>query len=213
MQFNMTAKELFGIYSIVIADRTRIQIDTLKILYLNTDTFVKDHLEGQIAKMMDEFNRTDLKKYSEDDISIIRDDLSNYYGLSQETKQTLSNYMIVAAFSYYEKGIKRLLELTGKLSAKDLFNCYKEKEITKHLKSKFTIDIITINSYIKIEELRCLNNDIKHNGFVGSNLVASNPTKWHLDQAINDTYPDFERLMDAPFEFLIDLADKIENIL
>jgi hypothetical protein len=117
--------------------------------------------------------------------------------------------MLVASFSFYEKAFKKLLDLTGNLTAAQLSNCYKKKEAKSLLKSKFNIEYELLTDYKKIEELRCLNNDIKHNGLVGSELAAAN-TKWTLGQPIANTYDDFKRLIDGPKNLLRDLASKIE---
>ena len=125
------------------------------------------------------------------------------------TKDILSNYMLVASFSFYEKAIKKLLSLTGKLTDTELSSCYKKKEAKQFLKSKFKIDYKLLTDFTKIEELRCLNNDIKHNGLAGIELITANP-KWTLNQPITNTYDDFKRLMDGPRNLLRDLANKIE---
>lgn len=209
MAFNWDTKTRFKIYSLTVADQANIQINSLDVLYLNNNSFIENFLKDETDKQLAEINKLDISKIPEDELRTLLQSISDYYGLSHETKDILSNYMLVASFSFYEKAFKKLLDLTGNLTAAQLSNCYKKKEAKSLLKSKFNIDYELLTDYKKIEELRCLNNDIKHNGLVGSELAAAN-TKWTLGQPIANTYDDFKRLMDGPKNLLRDLASKIE---
>jgi hypothetical protein len=209
MAFNWDTKTRFKIYSLTVADQANIQINSLDVLYLNNNSFIENFLKDETDKQLAEINKLDISKIPEEELRPLLQSISDYYGLSHETKDILSNYMLVASFSFYEKAFKKLLDLTGNLTAAQLSNCYKKKEAKNLLKSKFNIDYELLTDYKKIEELRCLNNDIKHNGLVGSELAAAN-TKWTLGQPIANTYDDFKRLMDGPKNLLRDLASKIE---
>jgi hypothetical protein len=209
MAFNWDTKTRFKIYSLTLADQANIQINSLDVLYLNNNSFIENFLKDETDKQLAEINKLDISKIPEEELRPLLQSISDYYGLSHETKDILSNYMLVASFSFYEKAFKKLLDLTGNLTTAQLSNCYKKKEAKNLLKSKFNIDYELLTDYKKIEELRCLNNDIKHNGLVGSELAAAN-TKWTLGQPIANTYDDFKRLMDGPKNLLRDLASKIE---
>jgi hypothetical protein len=209
MAFNWDTKTRFKIYSLTVADQANIQINSLDVLYLNNNSFIENFLKDETDKQLAEINKLDISKIPEEELRPLLQSISDYYGLSHETKDILSNYMLVASFSFYEKAFKKLLDLTGNLTAAQLSNCYKKKEAKNLLKSKFNIDYELLTDDKKIEELRCLNNDIKHNGLVGSELAAAN-TKWTLGQPIANTYDDFKRLMDGPKNLLRDLASKIE---
>ena len=63
---------------------------------------------------------------------------------------------------------------------------------------------------LKLGRLRCVNNNIKHNGIVFHELVAAN-LKWTLDQSISNTYDDFRRLMDGPGNLLGDVINEIND--
>lgn len=209
MTFIWDTKTKFIILSSTVADQANSQIVSLDVLYNNNNSFIENHLKRETDKQVAEINKLDLSKIPEEELSELLQSVSNYYGLSHETKEVLSNYMLVATFSFYEKAFKKLLGLTARLTEAELSSCYKKKEAKKLLKNKFNIDYELLADYIKIEELRCLNNDIKHNGLAGSELVAAN-SKWTLDQSIENTYADFQRLMDGPKNLLRDLATKIE---
>lgn len=209
MTFNWDTKTRFKIYSLTIADQANIQINSLDVLYQNNNSFIENYLKDETDKQVAEINKLEISKIPEAELKELLQSISDYYGLSHETKDILSNYMIVASFSFYEKAFKKLLGLTGKLTDAELSSCYKKKEAKKLLKNKFNIDYELLTDYVKIEELRCLNNDIKHNGLACSELVAAN-SKWTLNQPITNTYNDFKRLMEGPRNLLRDLAGKIE---
>jgi len=209
MTFIWDTKTKFSILSSTVANQANSQIVSLDVLYNNNNSFIENYLKGETDKQVAEINKLDISKIPEDELSELLQSVNNYYGLSHETEEVLSNYMLVATFSFYEKAFKKLLGLTARLTDAELSSCYKKKEAKKLLKSKFNIDYELLTDYIKIEELRCLNNDVKHNGLAGSELVAAN-SKWTLDQTIENTYIDFQRLMYGPKNLLRDLATRIE---
>lgn len=209
MAFNWDTKTRFKIFALTIADKANIQINSLDVLYQNNNSFIENYLKGETDKQIAKINNLGIYKIPEVELKEILHSVSDYYGLSHETKDILSNYMLVASFSFYEKAIKNLLSITGKLTDTELSSCYKKNKAQKLLKSKFNIDYELLTDYTKIEELRCLNNDIKHNRLVGSELVTAN-SKWTLNHPITNTYDDFKRLKDGPRNLLRDVANKIE---
>lgn len=205
----MNDKTRFNIYSPVIANQVGLKISTLNILYNNNEAFVLEYLEKETQKEVDKINERGVKNIPEEELLNLTRSISDYYGLSHETKNVLSHYMIVAAFSFYEKGLKKILSLTNKLTPAELNNCYKKKELEQLLISKFSTTYSTLIDFGSIEELRCMNNAIKHDGTVGNELVLSNG-KWILGQEIGNTYDDFLRLKESPLNLLRDLIEKIE---
>ena len=212
MSFIWDTKTKFNIFSSTVAEQANSQIISLDVLYHNNKSFIDNHLKSETDKQVAEINKLDISKIPEDELHELLQTVSNYYGLSHETQEVLSNYMLVASFSFYEKAFKKLLELTGRLTDTELSSCYQKKNAKKLLKSKFNIDYELLIDYLKVEELRCLNNDVKHNGRAGDQLVLAN-SKWTLDQLIENTYQDFQRLKEGPRNLLKDLATKIEQQL
>ena len=136
MTFNWDTKTRFKIYSLTIADQANIQINSLDVLYQNNNSFIENYLKDETDKQVAEINKLDISKIPEIELKDLLQSISDYYGLSHETKDILSNYMLVASFSFYEKAFKKLLGLTGKLSDAELSSCYKKKEAKKLLKNK-----------------------------------------------------------------------------
>jgi len=202
----------FEIYAPVVVEKVRTQIHTLDILYKNNEIYISDNLEKEAQKMIDDYNGKFPIKTTDDEEEAweFSQYVNDFFGKSLETKNVLSQYMIVASYSFYEKGIKKILSLTQKFTDKELQNCYREKELKKTLKNKFSIDYTTLQKHQDIEELRCLNNSIKHNETVNEELSNKN-VKWEKGQLIENIYEDFNRLKDTPIDFLSDLISKISK--
>lgn len=204
----MTEKQMFKVYTLTIIVSASRQIISFKHLYDNYDLFLNEHLKDEIQKGVDKINEIGIDKFTDKQLQSQTNGLNQYYGLSYQAKELLTNYMIVAAWSIYEKSFKQILTLSKKFTPKQIETCYKIAESIKLLKSKFNIDFKTLKSYQEIEELRCLNNAVKHKGIVSTELNEANP-KWIINNPIGDTYIDFLRLMNAPYELLTDLQTKI----
>ncbi len=212
MNFTWNTKTKFKIFSSASASMVQSKIAAQNILYLNTNKFVDEHLKNEIKKEVDEFNKKDLSLVPDVELREFTADLSDYYGLSHDTTEAVSHYMVVASYSAYEKGLKQILKLSGKLNDAELRSCFRIVNVIQLLSSKFGIAYSSLADHDKIEEIRCLNNDIKHNGIVGIELPSIN-NKWVQGGIITNTYVDFERLCDGPYNLLNDLSNKIEASL
>lgn len=205
----LTKKESFNVLSNSLINETAIRMISLRIMYDNNKRFISDQLPREIQREVDGLNQQNTSQISEENLMMFTQTLSHYYGLSQETENVLSNFLIVAAFSFFEKGLKKLLELTNMLTDKELRACYKKNDAIKICSDKFGIDYKSLTGFTLVEELRCLNNDIKHSGYVGQELVSAN-SKWGLSNLIGNTYDDFIRLNEGPQNLLEDLKNGIE---
>jgi uncharacterized coiled-coil protein SlyX len=192
-------KKLFEIYFSTTFFSAYKQIASFDQLYKNYDLFLNEHLDDDIQKEVNKINNSGVEKFTDEEVKSLTDDLSQHYGLSFQAKELLTNYMIVATWSIYEKASKQLLALTEKLTPNQIDNCYKKTEVIKLLKAKFNIDFTLLVNYQEIEELRCLNNAIKHKGLVSKELNNAN-SKWIINSPIGNTYNDFLRLMNAPYK-------------
>ena len=159
-------RQIFDIYAFANIDLAARQISSFEYLYSNYDLFIKDNLEKEIQKRVDEINKVGVGNFTEEQLSDFRYETNHYFGLSIQAKVELSNYMIVAAFSFYEKAFKKVMALTNKLTEKQLQDCYKARIAKDILKSKFQIDCKNLTDSKNIEELRCLNNAIKPKGAI-----------------------------------------------
>lgn len=80
------------------------------------------------------------------------------------------------------------------------------------LKEDFEYDLQTTSEYTVVDELRCLNNVIKHNDGIVDKELASFPN-WKKGEEIKDLQPTFERLAPSVPLYLKELAEKLNEIL
>ncbi|NWJ50658.1 MAG: hypothetical protein HXX14_07330 [Bacteroidetes bacterium] len=205
----MDKKSLFTLSSNKIANQANFKIIILSQLYQNNDKFINTFLESETDKKIEEINKfcilSNREEYQLDLIYPLIQD----YNLSYATQDILSNYLLVACYSFYEKAFKEILAQTDKLSTNQLYNCYKEKYTKELLKSQFSIDFELLQDSAKINELLYFNNDIKHKGLVGKKLASVNDNLI-VGNPFTNTYKDFRRLMGAPISLLEDLVCKIK---
>lgn len=188
------------------------KISSLNTLYENTNSYLEAEKNNFSKEIDDTF-----EDFSPDEISEISQEVGENYSFllynSTELKKIQSHFILVAMYSFYEKAIKNLIMLleefsSKKLNKEDIKECYKSENLENLLKNKFLIEVKSLDDYNKINELRCINNCIKHDGIVDNKLQGVNG-KWKIDEEFDDLYSDFIRLKDAPFNFLQDLRQRI----
>ncbi len=106
MASNWDTKTRFKIFAVTIADKANIQINSLDVLYQNNNSFIENYLKGETDKQVAKINNLGIYKIPEVELKEILQSVSDYYGLSHETKDILSNYMLVASFSFTKKQLK-----------------------------------------------------------------------------------------------------------
>lgn len=119
---------------------------------------------------------------------------------------TLSDQLsIVALYRVVELKTKMVLKCFCKDENKiDSLSIDKVKSI---LKKEFGIDIDQIQSFIHIDELRLLNNAIKHQNKVTSNLAKFNG--WMEGEELKDLSKIFERISPEVPKYVADLTKKL----
>jgi hypothetical protein len=204
----MTNKEKFGIFSSTEIRSLKGYIDSLEILKKNYDDFLEKRLPVVIEEAKEEINKDlNSRVKTQEELDEAMPDLwaklqaiGDYYGKSIIISKALYiNYVIVVAFSLYEKAIKSIFKYSGKFTKSELRNCYKREMTKKYLKDKFNIEYEHLKDSEGVEEFRVLSNGMKHDL---ANI--------DFDSALNDQFVDFLRLKDAPVNLLEDLVDKIE---
>lgn len=186
-----------------------LKISTLDILYRNNETFNNNLLKSeQVQNEIADLQKFGIQQIPSERFNDVSSSALDYTILSHETQELLSHYMIVATFSFYEKTLKKLLYYSNKLNEKELKSCFKNEQLIKILNEKFAVDYTKMIDFPQIEELRCLNNTIKHQGIVSSELETSN-NKWILDTEIKQTYEDYIRLKDSPLNMIKELRPLI----
>ncbi len=107
-----------------------------------------------------------------------------------EVDSLFTQLAIVGLYAVVE--IRTKSHLGAKATPKELANAFKFAQ-TKALFAKYARRPLTkMPHYAAIDELRCLNNAVKHNAFVGKELARF--SGWSLGDRIGDVRPIFARI-------------------
>jgi hypothetical protein len=198
----------FQTYADIIINDIDRQISILGTIYQNSD----QNFEESMNQLMEIISKNmDVGDVSENEYIEIMQYLQGADTFSQTAKDTLSQYSIVAVYSLYEKGLKRILKLAGFPNEFIDQKAVNTDELSaKLVEQGITADFPT--DFHSINELRLLNNCIKHNGTVSKKLSENN-NNWQEGQLLNNVYDDFIRLKSVPINFLRNLISKISEVL
>lgn len=117
------------------------------------------------------------------------------------------NYAIVFLFSVCEKLIKQDYGILTWKSSKSLFKF----ENVKKMFREEGIDITSFSYYQKFDEIRILNNCIKHDGYPNTELCKYNPTRWKDNEKIELTYSELQNYLTAAKSFFDELIPMIKS--
>lgn len=207
-------KILFRTHSYSTITNVDFNINALDVLYKNAECFRLKYFKKELNNRVTTFKKKLYKRINEferDELKHIKDDFEMG---TNESLIILSNFIIVATYSYYEKGLKKIMQHSNTKESKmfeddEIENCYNFKNFKKLFKDKGIIENIKkLDDYVKVNELKCLNNVIKHKGIVDPKLKNANP-KWKMNSNINNTYEDFLRLKDSVSDFLTEIISNI----
>lgn len=117
------------------------------------------------------------------------------------------NFAIVFLYSECEKLLKQDYRILTYKNAKKMFKF----DILKDLYKEEEIDISSFANFSKINELRLLNNSIKHDGYPSDELYKINHVRWKKDKKIELTYFEIETFLDETEKFFDDLVPMIKS--
>ncbi|MDR2010424.1 MAG: hypothetical protein LBQ22_08075 [Bacteroidales bacterium] len=202
-------QQKFQTYANIVLDDISLQISTLKKINQNSEESFQENM-NELMKIIGS-NIKDWNSISIDnDVEIMRY-LKMEDVFSQTAKNTLSQYTIVATYSLYEKGLKKILSLAG--FPKNFVNG--DAMCTKKLSNKLIgkgVNCDFSNEFQSINELRLINNCVKHKGIVNPEL-ASNYSKWNEGEEFFDLSTDFLRLETIPIVLLGKLIKELTTIV
>jgi len=104
MTFNKDTSINFHEISNNIAIKANFKITILLQLYQNNDKFINYHLVNDTDQRIENISNSDLS--DENQFDFIQS-ICDYYRLSSETQDILSNYLLVACYSLFEKAFKK----------------------------------------------------------------------------------------------------------
>jgi len=83
----MSDKQIFEIYSLTPIFSARTQIASFEHLYKNYEHFLNEYLEDEIQKEVDKINDIGVENFTNEQVKLRTNDLSQYYGLSFQAKE------------------------------------------------------------------------------------------------------------------------------
>lgn len=105
---------------------------------------------------------------------LIEDFWDDFWRL-REAENLAGQLSIIALYRLVEFGTTKIIDWAYRYGYyrenKRRAGMYGWKQLHKGLREDFGLDLSDVQSYTKIDELRCLNNDIKHRGKVGKELA------------------------------------------
>jgi hypothetical protein len=130
---------------------------------------------------------------------------NDHYYLEESVK--LSHRLaIVALYIKMELRIKAICRLAfPELDVTPLYRIHYLKNKLKHRRVK----IKDLPSYVSFDELRCINNAIKHGGVVGDELAKY--SGWSLGEELKELYASYIRLAPGCASFISELIDAIKK--
>jgi hypothetical protein len=135
-------------------------------------------------------------------LSSLGDDLF----IAELTTELAGEMMIVALYKTVEISIKKMAKGSGLFTDKQIASFYKAGELRKVLKNK-VCDLKALPKYAQYDELRCINNSVKHSG-VANNELAQYPG-WKKGQKLNELHIHYGRLRNDVDSFVVNLQSEI----
>ena len=160
-------------------------------------------------KMLHEYEQKiqdDYQKNSQKDVVEEKDMISDDFYNKEIYKKTSFEMVIIANYRLCELTLKKLL--CTKLKENEIMG------LNFHgLKKKFKpmLNLGLIENYTDVNELRLLNNCIKHNGKVSrklSNITRNKPRHWIQDDEISIDENIIDRMYKASEKFLLDVIEQ-----
>lgn len=186
---------------------------TLNTLYLNNQAFISDYNNNKDEKLLRIFMDMHEEMKDPEYAETFRNMLVTYSVNTNESHIVLSHFVVVALYSYYERGLKNLLSQTGLCTKEEAKSFYKYGNFKQFFSKKFGMEYEdrTDENFLLLEEIRCINNCIKHSGIVSEDLHSIN-NKWVEGEEIEDIPDEYiSKFVNAPYNYLNSMKDKINN--
>ena len=137
------------------------------------------------------------------------DSQTDEFQILDEIELLSSQLSIVALYRIVEIRIKSILSISSKFNRNEISSIFIFKILKEKLAKKFNIDIKSIKGFDSIDELRCLNNAIKHQNKV--TLELSRFPDWHKGDELKDLSSAYKKFSHVVPIYLHDFADKISK--
>jgi hypothetical protein len=184
----------------------------LQTFFLNVENNFHDRISDEAIqiyeqKIKDAKTKDRTEEYETGDFSGATMEI---YFLEQELK-AISEMKIIYAYKHFENKLKFLLSAAYGISKNKLF---KWEFVVEFLKEK-NIDVKKVKHYSEINELRNLNNNLKHSDDIKGDTRISTIKEFKNKSFIeyDDILVFYKRIENAPSSFIYSLSDFIYNDL
>jgi len=191
-----------------------IKNEGLKTLFENFLRYSEEHLEEDSEKMHKQIDdEYTLDEYDQEFIDLLHEDIGNWEFYTKESEEILTHVMIIGLYSNYEKTLKKILKLSGKFSEIEIKTCsIKPKLIETFISKGLQYEKPEDSDYKNINELREINNCLKHSGEISRDLHQIK-NDWVEGQILGDLSPHFIRLMRSPSHYLTKIVIDLKTLL
>jgi len=207
MRWFNKSKKMVVPYPDVYRALSRIRIDVLKHLLLSVSTQLlteRHNLESRLKK-------TKAADFDDDmTYQWYIDDLSDTFHTLKDIENEAAKLSIIGLYRIVESNTISIFKWLYGDVKKRLKKLHKIDEQKKHLIRDFHVDLEKILNYKKIDELRLLNNAIKHNSCKVTRELAKYPD-WEENEEISDYSQLFNRFSSAVPNYLKDLANQLNT--
>jgi hypothetical protein len=164
---------------------------------------LREQIQRTIHEERRELERSAKKEQVEEKLEAIQDDLA----VLDEMAEMANQLAFVGLYNAVELRLKAILKpFVG--SPEDLAGVFNFKALNKLLKKQFKIEIEKLQGFQTINEIRLINNSVKHEGTVSEEL-ANTFRSWKKGDPLSGLEPAFQRLAPGVPLFFQDLAGKL----
>jgi len=200
------SKENSKLFPKIFESLSKIEIDYI-------DKFLKqiknqNHTDSN--KLKESFDKATPSKFiSDNDFNSYVDSLTDEFDILREVNLLSSQLAVIALYRIVEIRTKSILKRHLN-NSKDINSAFQFKNLLSLLKKEFGINLKNVKYYSQINELRCLNNSIKHQGTVSNELAKFKG--WKLGDKIGDTLKNYNSFSKVVPLYLFSLCEQIENV-
>jgi hypothetical protein len=166
----------------------------------------KQKLKERFDKEIKEFSEHD--SLSEEEKYELEGAFSDELFLCEETEELSREMTIIAFYKTIEIAIKKMLEFSQLFTLEQIKTFYLFDRLKKQVNEQQICDIETLCGYAAYNELRLINNCIKHSGTIDEKLSIPYPI-WNNGEKLQNLDKAYFRLKDDVNKFLKTLRDEI----
>lgn len=160
-------------------------------------------LESEHHKKIAQIKESDLSEQEINEECLFLEDDAFEAKLVRDAAEEM---VIVCLYKTVEISIKRMLHASNLFSEEEVRGFFRNRVFKRLVKEKI-VDLEALPGYESYDELRCINNCIKHSGFVDKELAKYGG--WKKGEKLDSLWCNYERLSPKVRVFVEALSEKI----